>query len=437
MTDTNKSLTVVKNISLFATNFTGATLDPCFTKGLLETSPNILKSGSSFFIDYSSSSNSSDLKFLKQFFGNLSIGNTFAIGGGTYYIEETGEQKSFAGIYTLNGVTGNYNTYIDAIGVTFSTSITDGFYQSYNFSSPPVLTAISGVTAQYFQAKLNKEDPLNLNFLGVYGSDYGFEEFLEVSSASLNSGRLKIKSSIKLNDNSEIIYIDPSETILNENLYFVPSNINIYMRGVPDLTTLTTSKIQNGIINKLNSSGAIIDIYNNQNYYQKYCRELNDPTHTFNWYGAARINNTENLFNPYAYNGLSLSIDHYSNIKLETIRVFVGTGVEGVSTTSLATVTLVDGSNTSEVYYNSVGISTILKFDLSDSSLVSSKISPYLDYECSLPLTEYFFLNGVPGFDGCSFIYIKELSAPKVIYLKVEKKVVNILKIVIQNSAQE
>jgi dsDNA-specific endonuclease/ATPase MutS2 len=60
----------------------------------------------------------------------------------------------------------------------------------------------------------------------------------------------KINTGFKLNDGSEIIYLNPETAITTENFYFQQKKVNIYMRGIPDLVTLSQNKLQNGIIKK-------------------------------------------------------------------------------------------------------------------------------------------------------------------------------------------
>lgn len=422
MPNQNASLNIVKTAELFVTNFQGSTADPCFTRGRIDSSPNIFKSGSSFFIDYANTSNTSDLKFLNRFFSGLTTGSTFALVGGTYFIEESGLQVGFAGTYTVVGITGTYKTYISVTGNTYSSSLTDGVYESQNFKYPLKFSATTGNTAQYLISKLNKTSPLNLSFLGVYGNNYGYEEYLEVEGASANSGRYLIDSFVKLQDGSEIIYINPQSTISTENFYAQQKKVNVYMRGIPDLATLSQSKQQNGIITVINSDGKILNVLGEQNLHQKYSRSLYDQDNTYSWYGSIQVSNLENIYNPIAYDGLSLSIDHFSFVKITTVSKALLTLADSSQffTEQLVQVLFVDNVETSEVIFRATPTSTIIKLDLSDASLYSCKISAYYDEECSLELDETFYFNGVPGYEGASFIYVKNINSPAVVYLKFE-----------------
>lgn len=434
MSSTNKFLSLVKSTITNISEYVGSTADPCLTKGLVDSSPAVYKSGSSFYFDYSTTTNGADLKFLKRFFGVLTAGNTFTISGGTYYVEETGAQYSFSGIYTYYGSTGLSKQYLNLGGVTYSPLLSDGLYENKNFINPINYSAIKGNTAQYFITKVNREDPNNINFLGLYGNDYGYEEYLETTPGLTNNTRYLIDTAIKLNDGSEIIYINSSNNIQTEKRYFIPTTVNIYMRGIPDLNTLAISTNLNGIVKKIDADANTIDVFQNQNLRQKFCRNINDDTYFYDWYGSIKTSTIENILNPLAYNGLSLSYNFYSYLKW---------GVSFYAPTAAITDQLsyrevlslfVDGVATNVINYATTGANpygTIIKIDLSDSSLFNSTIEPFIDAQCSIRLNNAFYLNGIPGFDGASFIYFKKSDTPSTIYLKVTNQSSLILEIII------
>jgi len=438
MANTNQSLNVVKNTELFVTSFVGSTLDPCFTNGKIDGSPTILKQGGSFYFDYSNLANSSDLKFLKRFFGGLTSGNTFGITAGNYYDETTGLIYSFAGTYELSGKTGSYNNYISANGITYSPTIENGLYQNIGFKDAPLFTAVSGATCQYFQSFLNKDAPFNIEYMGIYGNDYSYEEHLEVVGASANNGRYLIDTFIKLTDKSEIVYINNTFGITSENLKGKKVLVNVYMRGVPDLITLSQSKQKNGIIKKIAPNTQVLEILTNQNLYQRYSRALVDSTNYYDWYEYFQSEQYDNLLNPFTYDKLSVAISFYSYVKIvnETQTTVLNPVTFAEVSTQVTTFLNVDGANTTTKSFrtstttsNGSGLTPVIKFDLSDSSLYGWKIGAYVDKNCSIPLNSSFYLNGVPGFDGASFIYLRSPNRPQTIYLKFEKNISLVLTI--------
>ena len=430
---TIRLLSLVKYTTTNISEYVGSTADPCLTKGLVSSSPAVYKSGTSFYFDYSSTTNGADLKFLKRFFGVLTAGNTFTVSGGTYYVEETGAQYSFAGTYTYYGSTGISNNYLNLGGVTYSPSLADGLYESKNFISAINYSAIKGNTAQYFVSKVNRDDPSNINFLGIYGNEYGYEEYLETTPGLTNNTRYLIDTAIKLNDGSEIIYLNSSNTIQTEKRYFLPTTVNIYMRGVPDLNTLAAPTNINGIVKKMDSDGDVLAVFQNQNLRQKYCRNINDDTNFYDWYGVVKTSSLENVLNPLAYNGLSFSYNYYSFVKWAVsfiANTFNPTTNEPVYREVLSI--FVDGVATNTANYATSGANpfgTILKMDLSDASLFNTTIEPFLDAACSVRLNNYYYLTGLPGFDGASFIYFKQTSSPSTIYLKFTQETTLVLQI--------
>lgn len=431
-----KALNVVKTTDFYYAEFFGNTADPTLTKGLLKSSPNLYKEGSTFFLDYSHTSNSSDLKFLKRFFTKVNVGNTFSISGGIYYDENTQTKYNFEGIYQLSGTTGLYNTLINLTGVSYSASIIDGNYYNYNFKNSINFSSLKGITANYFASKLNSESPFNLEFFGIYGGDFNSEEYLEVVGATLNTERYLIDNFIKLDNGQEIIIINPSNVITNEKLYFKQSTVNLLMRGIPDANTISQSKYQNGIIKKINSEQKTLDIFTNQNLHQRFCREVADNTNYYDWYAVRETENFKNLINPYAYDKLSISYGNLSSVKITTTTRSNPLNSDILLANRLETTRalLVDGTITSSRNYriNNALISTSnIKIDLSDSSLINWKIFPFYDESCSMPLDDFYYLNGIPGFDGASFIFLSRQNSPKSFYLKFEKDIALKLNLII------
>lgn len=422
------ALNVVKTTELYYTEFAGNTVDPTLTKGLLKSSPNLYKEGSTFFLDYSNTSNASDLKFIKRFTNKVGTGNTFSISGGSYYDETSQIKYNFDGIYRLAGFTGLYNNFINLTGVSFNSTIPDGSYYNYNFKTAINFSSTKGTTAHYFLSKLNTENPFNLEFLGIYGNDLASEEYLEIIGATGNPSRYLIDNFIKLNNNQEIIILNPSNTITNEKLYFKQVMVNLLMRGVPDANTLAQSKFQNGVIKKINTNQQTVDILINQNLYQRFSRSKSDTNNYYDWYAVSETDNFKNILNPYVYDKLSISVDYYSYVRIAAVSqtTFGNLTTSAIPTVTTSSALSVDNAITNTKVYKALTSATIpnIKLDLSDSSLVGWNIMPFYDEACSIPLINYYYLNGVPGFDGASFIFVSNSIAPSSFYLKFEKDTV-------------
>jgi len=437
------ALSIVKSTQSFTLEFVGSTADPCLTKGILNSSPHVLCSGNSFFFNYSHSKNSSDLKFLKLFFDNLSTGNTLAFSGGVYSNIDTGAQTTWSGQFTLQGKTGAYNEFLYFSGLSGTASITSGIYDKNLFTSPLQFTAIKGATANILLSKLPDDAPLNLEYLGLYGSDFNFEEYIEVEKSTLNVKRIKVKNYINLNDGTEAVYLDPTESITNENLYFQNSLVYTYMRGIPNTNVINYDETINGVIKIVaDYPGVFSKFIENQNIKQFTLRTLLNSEYTLNyfWYPNTSLKNL-NITTITPVSGtvsLQLLRIYHLVYKTTTITDFVVSAefqVPELQTTTTFNEIIVDTVTTGTLLipYSTVYESLNFKIDLSDARNFGTKVSVFADSACSIPLTSKYYLNGTPGVEGAAFIYAGSLLALNTnIYLKLEKETTSVLEIIIQ-----
>jgi hypothetical protein len=416
------SLITVKSTSSYTSEFVGSTADPCMTRGIIYSSPDIFVTGNSFYFDYSGCKNSSDLKFLKKFFDNLSTGNTFNFSSGNYFVPETGIQTTWSGQFTLRGKTGSYNEYLSLSGLTGVSGLTQSHYHSEQFSSPIQFTATSGATGQFLQNHLPKDDPFNFTYLGVYGSDYGFQEYLQVDISSLNSGRLLIKNSITLNDGSEIIYLDPSISISSESFYFNKAGISILQRGDPSLSVRNTNQNSNGVILITGTTKNMI--LDKQNRFQLACRQNYDPVNDYGWYSNFNLKNIKTTSEAFIINGVSVNYTSYYAFKYVQSTQF-GFNVDGS-----ASITTITPSSYEDFIYIDDGLANTiniqftnnpgpLRLDLSHASNIGTILEFYTDFQLTTPLSTNYYYIGEPGYEGASFIYMADKpNAARTIYIK-------------------
>ena len=419
----SSSLITVKTTSSYTSEFVGSTADPCMTRGIMYSSPDVFVTGNCFYLDYSTCKNSSDLKFLKKFFDNLSTGNTFNFSSGIYFVPETGTQTTWSGQFTLRGKTGSYNEYLSLSGVSGVSGLTGPHYHSAQFSSPIQFTATTGATAQYFQNHLPKDDPFNFNYLGLYGSDYGFQEYLQVDITTKNTGRLLIKNSISLNDGSEIIYIYPSVSgITAESFYFNKATVSILQRGDPPISVRNTNKNSNGLVI---ASGATKNlILDNQNRLQQTCRQQYDPTNQYNWYSNFNLNNIKTSSDPFITDGLSLNYTNYYAFKYAR-----SVGYSYTTDSTYTPIAISSSQYEDFIYINDKLVNTLnvpytinpgpIRIDLSHSSNLGTIIEFYLDAQFTTPLQQDYYYIGAPGYEGSAFIYLAaSTSAARTLYMK-------------------
>jgi hypothetical protein len=151
-----------------------------------------------------------------------------------------------------------------------------------------------------------------------HGSDYGFEEYVEVIGSTLNSGRLKIKNYVKLNDNTEVIYL--TDSVTNENRFFTKSQIDILHRGLPSLAVLATNPLQNGVIKIAGATSGIVSmLLENQNVLQHALRQQLDTANVYYYYPNSTLKtinaNTESIVD---YKNISISYSNVFILKIKT-----------------------------------------------------------------------------------------------------------------------
>lgn len=430
----------VKTTQSLTLEFLGGTSDPCFTKGILESSPSIYFSGNSFIFDYSTTEVSHDLRFLKVFFDGLSVGNTLNFSSGTYVNIETGESTSWNGQFTLQGKTGTYNQYLYFSGVSGTTSLSSGNYDLNLFTSPIQFSAVSGNTANILMMKNPSQDPLSFMYLGLYGSDFNFEEYIEVEKSTLNAYRIPVKNSIKLNDGTEIIYLSPDSTIVNENLYFQKSLVYVYLRGVLTPDQINFDETINGVLRiSADSPGVFNLILDKQNFQQSILRKYSSPPETLYYYWYPNF--TLKTFTvqgdfPYTNSSYSYSALYHLVYNTSTETTYTASALNDVPviiTTNTYNTISIDDNKTQKLIFSVPSTNTKnFKIDLSDARNVGTEIKVFLDEECSIPLTTNCKLIGIPGKDGAAFIFYADRNdAIQSIYMQLSRETTNVLEIIV------
>lgn len=435
----SSALTVVKSTQSFTLEFIGSTADPCLTRGYIESSPQVQLIGNSFFFNYSQSKNVNDFKFLKLFFDKLGVGSTFAFSSGKYSNITTGSVLSWDGQFTLQGKTGAYNQYLYFSGLTGTSGISAGIYNRNLFTTPIQFTAATGGTAALLVNKSPDLDPLNFTYLGIYGSDYSFEEYLQVNNSTLNQKRILIKNVLKLNDGTEVIYVDPTVSITNENLYFQQSMVDIYMRGILTPDDINYDQTLNGILRISNTyPGVYTQLLENQNKQQFLLRQLLNPVYPVNyyWYPNTKLINFTSS-EVAAYTNASYIFAKIYQLVYDTITIplFSTSAILDVPTLigeETYNVILIDNNDVGYINFNASNTATTknFKIDLSDARNTDLTISAYSDYACSVPLPKNFAINGTPGKEGAAFIYFADRpDTLQSVYLKLERETTMILTI--------
>jgi hypothetical protein len=390
--------------------------------------------------NYSHSKVSNDFKFLKMFFDGIAVGGTFGFRGGNYVNINTGGQTTWNGVFMLQGKTGSCNEYLYFSGVSGVTGLS-GLYDRNLFSTPIQFNALVGNTANILLSLMPDTAPLNFSYMGLYGSDFDFEEYVQVEKSSLNQDRFLIKNCIPFNDGSEGIYLDPTATIVNENLYFQNSFVYTYMRGQLIPEEINFDETINGILLISNASpGVYTKILDNQNQQQYRLRRLSNPPYTVNyyWYPSTSLKqfNPENI---YYYTGVGhLYSALYHAVYQETIitEAIANTyfqppdRVENFIYDSL----LIDNASLSTLIYDKPPgvVESSFKIDLSDVRNGGTTVLAFADQACTIPLNGNFSVVGTPGREGAAFIYAGTSSSlAYTFYLQFTRTTTTVLQVIV------
>lgn len=437
----SSALINVKSTQAFTLEFLGNTANPCYSKGLLESSPSIYFSGNSLFFNYSQTKNSNDLRFLKLFFDGLSVGNTFNFSGGVYVDIDTGAQTTWSGQLTLQGKTGTFNEYLYFSGVSGTSNLTQNNYDYKLFTSPIQFTGTSKTTVNLLLLKNPGPDPLNFSYLGLYGSDLNIEEYIEVDTSALNNYRIPVQTSIKLNDGSEAILLDAGSPIVDENLFFQKSMVYVYLRGTLTPDEINFDETINGVLRITADSPGVFSLtLDNQNFQQSILTKYDPAPETlyYYWYPNSTLSNFAiNNKLPYTTESHSYAAIYHLIYTTVTQTVYTSSALNDIpiiATTETYNTIAVDGNSVQTLIFTATTAAENknFKIDLSDARNLGTDIKVFLDADCSVPLEQNSKLIGVPGRDGAAFIYYADRTdSIQSIYMKLTRENTKVLEIII------
>lgn len=406
----------------------GATYDPIFRQGYINSKPNISIIGSSCFIDYSSTYSTSDLTYLIKIFESTPAGTTFALTDGNYYDSEQDYTVDVSGVFSLQSLTNSNKLIIGGIVSGFTYTTNYRFYNQNNFIDPPQYTTgyTGGATASnYILNSITNNPAKSFINAGFLGSEFGKEEYVGLSGSTLNTGKLKINSVVSLKDNRELLYTDV--VLTDENL--VTNNITVtqYLRGNANPEILSKSRKALGCYVVLDADGNQVGCFENQNQLQAFLRsQYENSTYNSYWipclYCSRLSDNATNAASAdksILFDGSVFFIINESPVPsfndsgdLEVNYVYtLLANAEGSATLAA----------TSSLDFN---VDYGFKIDLSHPTLKGFSVNLYLDEERTVPMTDQFYLIGTPGFDQSYLVYSKSTTSPKKIYMELNGNVI-------------
>lgn len=400
----------------------GATYDPVFSQGYINSKPNVSIIGSTCFIDYSATYSTSDLTYILKLFESTPAGTTFAFNDAEYYDSSLDYTTDVSGVFSLHTLTNSNKLVIGTIVSGFTYAINYKFYNKENFINPPQYTTgyTGGATASnYILNNITNNPSKSFVNAGFIGSEFGKEEYVQLSGSTSNTGKLKVNSVMALKDNRELLYMDV--VLTDENLITNNVTVTQYLRGNANPEILAKSRKALGCYVVLDSNGNQVSCFENQNELQSFLRsQYENSTYNSYWIPCLHCSRlTDNALNA-STGDKSILFDGSVFLVIDETKVpsfnesgdlevdYIYTVLSNYSGNSVLTTT---SSLTFDIDYG-------FKIDLSHPSLKGFSVNLYLDSEKTVQMTDQFYLIGTPGFDQSSLIYSKSTTSPKKIYME-------------------
>lgn len=405
-------LTASQVIQNYGFEIAGSTYDPVFTKGYINSSPNVSIAGSSCFIDYSECYDNSDRTTLVKMFQNTPAGTTFALSNGDYYDADVELRRDISGVLQLETLTGNNKLIIGGIVSGFTSDSTYNYYIKNNFVKPPQYstTYVGATNSNWIKNTLNDSKFKSVVNKGILGSVFSKQEYIEIAGSTLNSGKLLVSGSLQLKDKKEIIYC--GVTLTNENVASSFKTITQFIRGNSNPDILAKSTKTTGCYVVYNGEGNQVNCFEKQNELQAFLRsQYEGATCSTQWVicdSCSRLSDS-------SYNAAS-------GDKTFVFDVAIFAQIDqSVDSNNNPTATLLLNYPTSYILRESslisINMNNGLKLDLSHPSLKGYTVQVYSENTKTNLISTNLYYLGTPGFDQASIIYLKQAKSPRSLYI--------------------
>ena len=405
-------LTASQLIQNYGFEISGSTYDPVFTKGYINSSPNVSIAGSSCFIDYSECYDNSDRTTLVKMFQNTPAGTTFALSNGDYYDADVELRRDISGVLRLETLTGDNKLIIGGIISGFTYDNTYTYYLKNNFVKPPQYstTYVGATNSNWIKNNLNDSKFKSVLNKGILGSVFSKQEYIEIAGSTLNSGKLLVSGAIQLKDKKELIYC--GVTLTNENVSSSFKTITQFIRGNSNPDILAKSTKTTGCYLVYNGDGNQVNCFEKQNELQAFLRsQYEGATCSTQWVicdSCSRLSDS-------SYNAAS-------GDKTFVFDVAIFAQIDqSVDSNNNPTATLLLNYPTSYILRESslisINMNNGLKLDLSHPSLKGYTVQVYSENTKTNLISTNLYYLGTPGFDQASIIYLKQAKSPRSLYI--------------------
>ena len=406
-------LTASQVIQNYGFEITGSTYDPVFTKGYVNSSPNVSIAGTSCYIDYSECYDNSDRTTLVKLFKNTPSGTTFALSNGNYYNSDLDILRDISGVFSLQTLTNSDKLIIGGIVSGFTYDNTYKYYNKNNFIKPPQYsTGYAGATnSNWIKNTLNDSRFKSVMNKGILGSVFSKQEYVEIAGSTLNSGKLLVSGSIQLKDKQELIYC--GVTLTNENLSTQQTTITQFLRGNSNPDILAKSTKTTGCYLVYDGLGNQVNCFEKQNELQAFLRsQYEGATYSTQWISCDSCSR--------------LSDNSYNAASADKTFPF-----EALIFVSIIESTDTNGNLSRSLYLNypysnvlrsasaiTINLSNGFKIDLSHPSLKGYVVNVYSDINKINIITQNLYSIGTPGYDQAGLLFVLKPNSPKNIYFE-------------------
>lgn len=404
--DSPYTLNNVRTITNYGFYVIGNTIDPVFSKGVINAKPNISIQGSTCIIDYSHVFDVSDLIYLKHTFGGLTVGNTFGITNSEYFDEYNNINKTIGGTCYFQYTRNAGQIIIGTIYSGLTTYSDYNYYSKENFVDVPQYSfdATGGTIGYFLVNSLPKLTKTSFKKMGIVGSAFSFEEYIDISGGICwNSERIPIYGTTTLKDGQELLYFASGGT--HQSFIDTSTTVNLYLRGKPTLLTAPYTSNVTGIftINDT-TNGSLVNCFENQSYNEATLRRyaLVSPF-------AGYFSNCVSCYDLIYGSGLGTPwsgvLPEFNNLVYITV-----TSPNTVQSIYAQQSNLSTSTTTTNISLTN-SINNVLKIDLSHPSLIGYVLELYYDAAYKIPLGTVYNTYGTSGYNGAYGLVTSYLTA--------------------------
>lgn len=411
--ESSYTLNNVRTLTNYGLYVLGNTYDPIFTKGIVQSTPNMLINGSTCTIDYSHVFDISDRIYFKKTFGTFSSGETFSVSSVQYFDEKNNVNTTIGGTCRISSTT-NDNQIILATIVSGFTGVSGyNYYNRDNFVSAPqyTFTTTTGTGGYFVVNSMPNTSLITFKEMGILGSAFGFEEYIEISGGTGNNyGKIKVYGTTTLKDGTELLYYDTGITGQNQDFSTSSTSVRLYLRGYPSLITSPYNSNVTGILTFSNRvTGELLYCFDNQSINQASLRKAKAGSTYVGSYIAC-----DSCFDFIYGSGIGTAVDvalpAYDNL----IFLVVSNNATAAALEALRGTVYIN-QGTGQITISSITTTKTLKIDLSHPSLNGYNLSMYYDAAYKIAVGNEYYQAGVLGYNG-SYGLLRNYSSPTTMY---------------------